>query len=164
MKRIRAYSYFLLLFFPLLAHAATDAVFKDFSGKDRRLSEFIGRGKWTIVTFWAHDCPICKQEIHQMVFFHDAHRKKDAIVLGVSVDGYSNRGKAQQFIDDQALNFTNLITDPETVGRLGGGAFIGTPTYYLYDPEGRLAGKNVGPLTQEEVEAFIKSRGKRGSK
>lgn len=140
---------------------APSVVLKDFTGRDRNVNEYIGKGKWTVVAFWAHDCPICRQEIHHMVFFHDAHRKKDATVLGVSVDGWANRKKAQLFIDNQALNFPNLIADPDAIARFGAGTLVGTPTFYIYRPDGRLAGKNVGPLTQDDVEAFIKSGGKR---
>jgi len=154
---------FFLVLFSLVAGATPNFVLKDVAGKSHNVNEYIGKGKWTVVTLWAHDCPICKQEIYQMVFFHDEHRKKDATVLGVSIDG-DNRAAAKRFIDDQGLNFPNLLIDPDQVGRFGAGELIGTPTYFIYTPTGKLTGKNIGPLTQKEVEAFIKSGGKKGLK
>ena len=135
--------------------ATPNLVLKDVAGKAHPLNEYIGKGQWTVVVFWAHDCPICKQEIYHMTFFHDAHRKKDATVLGVSVDGYRNKAAAEQFIEEQGLNFPNLITEPETVARFGGGNLVGTPTYYIFSPEGALAAKHVGAATQEQIEQFI---------
>ena len=139
------------------AATAPNAVLKDFAGKDHNASEFIGKGKWTVVAFWAHNCPICKQEIHQMSFFHDAHRKKDATVLGVSVDGYANKELAQGFIDEHALNFPNLIIDPDGVAQFGAGRLIGTPTYYLYAPDGKFVAKKIGAATQEQIEALMRA-------
>lgn len=131
---------------------------KDLAGKSHNVNEFIGKGKWTVVAVWAHDCPICNQEIHQMEFFHDAHRKKDATVLGVSIDG-DNVDKAKRFVADHSLTFPNLITDPGTVSEFGAGDLIGTPTYLIFTPDGTLAGKKVGPLSQEQIEAMMAKHG-----
>lgn len=131
---------------------------KDLAGKTHNVNEYIGKGKWTVVAVWAHNCPICNQEIHQMEFFHDEHRKKDATVLGVSIDG-DNVDKAKGFVADHSLTFPNLITDPGTVSEFGAGDLIGTPTYLIFAPDGTLAGKKVGPLSQEQIEAMMARQG-----
>lgn len=154
-KRI-PWMFLLLWLVPLLAAAAgPQIVLRDFDGQPRDVGEYIGRGKWTVVAVWSADCPICKREIHHMTFFHDEHKNKDAVVLGISVDGYENRAKAQGFIDDHALNFPNLIGTREDASRFGGGPFIGTPTYYIFSPEGRYQAKRVGAASQEEIEGII---------
>ncbi|MDO8595883.1 MAG: hypothetical protein Q7R45_04580, partial [Sulfuricaulis sp.] len=50
-----------LLLAPLLTLAAppSDVSLKDFNGKTRQTSEFLGKGKWTVVAVWSADCPIC---------------------------------------------------------------------------------------------------------
>jgi len=151
----------LLLLAPLWALAAgPDVVLKNLEGQARNVNEFIGKGKWVVVAIWHSDCPICKRDIHEMAFFHDAHKNKNAIVLGVSVDGYANKAKAQRFIDEHSLDFTNLIAEPEQIARFGAGKFVGTPTFYIYSPQGELAAKQVGPITQEDIERLIaKSNG-----
>jgi peroxiredoxin len=155
----------LLLFLPLLAFAAApNLVLKDFDGKDRNVREFIGQGKWTVVSVWSADCPICKREIYHMTFFHDEHRNKHATVLGFSIDGYEHRAKAQGFIYDQSLNFPNLIGTPDDAGAIAGTMFIGTPTYYLFSPEGRFVAQRIGPVTQEQMERWIESLAIEGEK
>ena len=144
----------------LLAAAAPDIVLKGLDGSDRNVNEFIGHGQWTVVVVWSADCPICRREIYQMAFFHDVHKNKDAAVLGISVDGYANKAKAQAFVDDQSLNFPNLIGDPRDASRIGGGAFIGTPTHYFFAPDGRFVTQRIGPLTQEQAEKIIRDAGK----
>jgi peroxiredoxin len=143
--------------------AAPDVALKDLDGKTRNVNEYIGKGKWTVVAVWSADCPICRRDIHHMAFLHDQHRKKDVQVLGLSIDTYAQRAKAREFIDDQILNFPNLIGDYHDAGRLGNGVFIGTPTYYVYSPQGKFMTQRVGPVTQEQMEQLIASlRGKKG--
>jgi len=137
--------------------ASPDIPMRAPDGKPRNVSEFIGHGKWTVVVAWAHDCHICGREIHEMSSFHAAHQDKDAIVLGVSVDGYDQAREARAFIARHKLPFTNLIAEPkqEVMMKFGAGRFVGTPTYYVFNPQGEIVGQNIGPITREEVEAFM---------
>lgn len=146
-----------LLAVPLAAGAAAPSiVLKDQDGKTRNVSEFIGQGKWTVVAVWSADCPICRREIHHMAFFHDEHKKSDAQVLGLSIDSEAGRAKALGFIDDHSLSFPNLIGDPDVAAALGGGMFIGTPTYYVYSPDGKLAAQRVGAVTLQQMEDLLR--------
>ncbi len=156
-RQIKWLAGLLLMVAPLWASAASpDIVLKGLDGAARNVNEFIGKGQWTVVAIWHSDCPICRRDIHEMAFFHDSHKKtKDAIVLGVSVDGYVNKAKAQRFVDEHSLDFTNLVAEPEQIARFGAGRFVGTPTFYIYSPQGELAAKQVGPVSQEDIEEFI---------
>jgi peroxiredoxin len=131
----------------------------DLDGHEHNVNEFIGHDKWTIVVTWAHDCIICDREIGEMAAFHTAHRRKNAMVLGVTLDGAENLKGAQAFVKRHNLPFVNLITEPsqEVMMKFGAGDFVGTPTYYVYDPKGEIVGQNIGPLTRQEVEEFIAS-------
>ena len=76
-------------------------------------------------------------------------------MLGIAVDGYGRKAAVEQFIEDQALNFTNLIGTPALMTKMSGRAFHGTPTFYIFTPQGKLAAVNVGPLSLEALEGFI---------
>jgi len=157
MKVLRTLFFALLI--PIAAMAAApDIVLKDFSGKDVNVNRYIGKGKWVVVTVWAHDCHVCNAEIHEMTAFHKAHKDKDAIVLGVTIDGIDQKQLAQGFIDEHKLPFVNLIAEPDqsVLMKFGGGAFVGTPTFYVYTPEGEIVAKNAGPVSQADIEGFIK--------
>ena len=154
----RSWLILLALLIPLMAWAGGPSiVLKDFAGKDRNVNEFIGKGKWAVVVVWAHDCHVCNEEIHHVNAFHDAHKDKDAIVLGVSIDGYDQKALAQAFVDKHSLRFPNLIAEPEqeVMMKFGAGPFIGTPTYYVYTPDGELVGQNVGAVTKQELDDFV---------
>ena len=147
-----------LVLVPMLALAApADVALKDFEGKDRRAGEYIGKGKWTVVAVWSADCPICKREIFHMTFLRDEHKGKDIDVLGLSIDGPENRKYAQRFVDEQGLNFPNLIGTPDDASLLSGTMFIGTPTYYFFSPDGKFLAQRIGPTTQDEAEGIVKT-------
>jgi len=157
MKVFRALLIGLLLPVAVLA-SPPNLVLKDFSGKDVNVDRYIGKGKWVVVTVWAHDCHICDGEIHEMAAFHRAHHNKDAIVLGVTIDGMDQKKLAQAFIDKHKLPFMNLIAEPEqsVLMKFGGGPFVGTPTFYVYTPDGEIVAKNAGPVSQADIEGFIR--------
>jgi peroxiredoxin len=138
---------------------APDIPMRDLDGKTHNVNEFIGHGKWTVVVAWAHDCHICAREMHEMTAFHNAHRDKDAIVLGVSVDGFELAREARRFVSTHKLPFVNLIAEPrqEVMEKFGAGRFVGTPTFYVFNPQGEIVGQNVGPVTRQEVETFMAS-------
>lgn len=133
---------------------------KTTEGVVHNVNEIIGKGKWTVVVIWAHNCHICNQEIQEMTFFQDSHAQKDATVLGISIDGYQLRDKASDFIKRHDLNFPNFIIEPDyrELMKFGGGRFVGTPTFYIYNPAGELSAKSVGPVAPDEIEKFINSK------
>ena len=146
-----------LLFWPALALATPNLSLQDLNGKTHNVNEYIGQGRWVVTVIWAHDCPICNAEIHQMLFFNDAHRDRDAIVLGISIDGAAKIQQARDFVEQHRLDFLNLITEPDGIAlrALGAGPLYGTPTYYVFEPEGELVAQQIGPVTQERLEEFI---------
>jgi peroxiredoxin len=164
MDTLRRWFLCLAVVLPVVAAASAagpDLVLKDMDGKDRNVNDYIGKGKWTVVAVWESTCTICNQEIHHMAFFHDAHRKTDATVLGVSIDGVARKRQAQAFIDDHSLDFPNLLADVGQIAKFGAGVFMGTPTYFIYSPQGELLAYQTGPVTQDQVEEFMANYAKK---
>ena len=145
-----------VLMMPLMVSAAgPDVRLTGMDGKQRNANEFIGQGKWTVVAVWAADCTICNQEIHHMASFHTAHKDTDATVLGVSIDGRDRKRQALGFVQGHRLTFPNLLAELPQMQKFGGGPIMGTPTYFIYSPQGKLLAAQVGPITQEHAEKYI---------
>jgi peroxiredoxin len=142
--------------FPLAAQAKG---LSDFDGNPHTLDEFTGKGKWVVVMIWAHNCPLCNQEVQKFDIFHAEHEDRDAMVLGISIDGGYHDQKAREFIDRHELGFPNLIGDARSVAQLHldltGQRLVGTPTFFLFAPSGELVGMQVGPLEPETIEGFM---------
>jgi len=160
---------FLGLWAALLLTPAAGAQLYDLNGKPQDLRQFVGEGKWTLVMFWASNCPVCNAEAADYVTFHDRHYEKDAIVVGVSLDGMERREEALAFIERHLADFPNLIGEPEAVAglftRLTGGRqpWLGTPSFLLYSPRGELIGWHIGPVSVEAVEDQIQQGTKASS-
>lgn len=133
----------------------------DFSGHSKEISDYTGNGKWRIVMIWASDCHVCNQEAHNYVKFQQEHKSKDAEMLGISMDGKEKLKAAEAFIKRHQLNFPNLIGEPVDVAmkymQLTGAEWVGTPTFLIYGPEGKLLAKQEGAVPVDLIEKFIQS-------
>jgi len=150
----------MLLVAPSVTNAdSPDVTLKGLDGKNHHLSEYIGKGKWVVLNVWGPNCPPCVEEMPELQNFHDAHKDKDAIVLGMALDypsfGYAKEDEVRQFVDDYFITFPILLGDAEVVARFGGGPLQGTPTSLVYTGEGKLVAVQVGAVTQKIIEDFI---------
>lgn len=155
-----------LALFPAIGSSAPpDEMLHDFEGAPHALDEYLGRGKWLIVTVWASDCAVCNREIPEMAAFHNTHRDKDVTVLGISVDGPVHKPEARAFIERHQVRFPNLLDDGRAFKAIylratGRPWFGGTPMNLVYAPDGRLAARRIGTLPRAEIEAFIEREGR----
>ena len=141
------------------SYATPDVLLNGLDGNRHNLNEFIGRGKWTVLNIWGARCPPCLEEMPELVHFHDEHKDTNAIVVGVAIDfpsyGYANKEEIAEFIDDHLIEFPVLLSDASISEKIGAGILEGLPTTYLYTPQGKLVGMQVGGITRNILEAFI---------
>jgi len=139
--------------------ASLDISLKSIDGSQHRVSEYIGHGKWVILNIWGTRCPPCREEMPELVRFHDEHSDNDAIVVGIAIDfpsyGYAKQAEVASFADDYLVDFPILLSDAEITSRLGLGRLEGLPTTYLFNPSGEIVGAQVGGITQKILEEFI---------
>ena len=124
-------------------------------GKSYRLSDY--RGKWVLVNYWATWCPPCREELPELEVFHNNHKDKDAVVLGVAMERI-DPPRLKSFVDEQFLSYPILLTKPAARTELG--RVPGLPTSFLVNPKGELVARQVGPVTLEDLESFIKEEAK----
>ncbi len=137
----------------------SDTVLQDMDGKRKLLSDYTGKGKWTVVMLWASDCHVCNQEASEYDDFHHSHRDRDAVMLGISMDGIEGRRDAMSFIERNDVGFPNLIGDPEAVASLyiglTGSDWIGTPSFLIFAPDGELKAAQAGAVPVSIINEFI---------
>ena len=142
--------------------AAESPTLRGMNGEPRQLEDFVGQGKWLVVMFWAHNCHVCNQEAGNYQAFHDKHKENDAVVLGISIDGDKFKKQAKAFVGRHKLNFTNLIGEPEAVTEkfteLTGVPWLGTPTFLIYTPAGKLVAQQAGGVPVSLIEEFIQEQ------
>lgn len=128
-------------------------------GKQHSLDEYIGKGKWVVVNFWGTRCPPCVEEIPELIGFHDANSSKTAMVVGVAVDfptfGMADKDGVATFVDDNLVSYPILLASGDIIKSITGDTLWGIPASYVYQPDGKIAIKHVGTLTQNMLEQFI---------
>ena len=128
-----------------------DFVLSDLSNKEYRLSDY--RGKWVVVNYWATWCPPCIEEMPELVFFHDKHKDKDAVVIGINIEDVED-AKVQAFLDEHMVSYPIVLTEPARSGPLG--EIPALPTTFLVDPKGKVVHRKVGRVDQAYLEALLK--------
>jgi len=142
----------MVLLFSGLAHAEPiDFSLPDLEGKQRSLSEF--RGKWVVLNYWATWCPLCLEEIPDLVAFHDRHADKDAVVIGINYENIPV-GQLKVFADQYFISYPILINGDMKPAheRLAVG---GMPTSYIISPEGEPVARQIGTITVDQLETYI---------
>jgi thiol-disulfide isomerase/thioredoxin len=142
----------------LLLLSTSALAFTDLNGKKIEMQEQLGGGKWSIVEIWGSDCHACRQHMPSMVKFDG--KLKNARIVGITLDGQEGIANANAFIKQFDIKFKNLVSNPievnawmmETVGE----GLIGTPTFILFNPKGKLVAAQPGPVSPKSLETFIK--------
>lgn len=151
-KSLRLISLFFIVFAAGAAGAAEFAL-RDIHGVERRLSDY--RGKWVVVNYWATWCPPCLEEIPELAHFHEQHKGKDAVVLGVNFEDI-DLAQLREFIKQYDVTYPVLLAGQDVRAQpIALGPVPGLPTTYLVSPAGKVVAQNIGPITVEAIEAFI---------
>lgn len=161
---MKAYFRSIILIVSFLMSANVMAQFYDFDKKPQELEQYVGKGKWTVVMFWASNCHVCNVEAEQYIQFHESHKDTDALVVGISLDGLSGDGlkKAKGFIKRHDVTFPNLIGSRSDViyyyTQVINGPWQGTPSFLIYTPKGELVAAQAGAVPADLIEEFMASQ------
>jgi len=129
---------------------AVDMELKKMDGSIDHLSQY--KGKWVIVNYWATWCPPCVEEMPELQAFHDDHKDKDAVVIGINTENVSDE-KLNAFLDDYFITYPSYVSKPVYNTALG--PIQGLPTTFVISPKGNLEAKQTGGVTKEVIENFI---------
>ena len=126
---------------------------KDVEGKDVALSDFVGKGNYVLVDFWASWCGPCKGEIPNLAKLHKAYKDKGLTVVGIFVwDKEENFAKA---VEDEGITWAQIFDTEDRAAALYG--IDGIPQIMLIAPDGTIAKRNLrGEYMIKTVENTLK--------
>lgn len=121
-------------------------MFKDFEGvspdgKPVRFSDYVGKGKYVLVDFWASWCGPCKGEIPNIKEMYEKYGKKGLTVLGVAVWDRDNSG-SRQTMKEYGMKWPQIFVGTDTTPTDLYG-IAGIPRIMLFGPDGTIVKQNV---------------------
>ncbi len=141
----------------LLIIGSNAFAFTDLNGKKDSINNHIGKDKWTILEIWESTCGACRMHMPEMVKFDG--KLKNARILGVTLDGQDGIDDAEDFIAEYDVKFPTIVTNYVEMNiwmeRSIGESLRGTPTFILFDPEGKLVAAQPGIVAVASLEKFI---------
>ncbi len=113
--------------------------FKDFQGTDlkgnpSKLSDYVGKGNYVLVDFWASWCGPCRAESPNIKAIHEKYNGKGLIVLGICVNDKIENTKAA--IKDDNITWAQLVDSERKAMPLYGLNAI--PRIILFSPDGKI--------------------------
>jgi len=122
------------------------------AGDDVSLSDY--RGQWLVLNYWATWCAPCRKEIPEL---SELHRERENLtVLGIAYEDIDEQALIE-FLEEFLVSYPILVADvyrpPEPFG-----APKVLPTTIILDPSGRSVKAFLGPVTRQDIEAFIDSQ------
>ena len=135
------------------------AKYNDFTGlgldgKESKFSDYVGKGKFVLVDFWASWCGPCKAEIPNLIELHEKHGDK-LIVLGINV--FDDESKFKATLEAEGIKYPQIFipkNNKDDAAKLYG--VTGIPQIMLFSPEGNiiqrgLRGKEMIKFVEEQL-------------
>ena len=132
-------------FFVNLDNTAEGKDFVDFSGKnmegkDVKLSDYVGKGQYVLVDFWASWCGPCRKEIPNLIAVNKKYKSEHFIVLGVNV--WDDTEKCKAAYETEKINYDQIITEEESNATTLYG-INGIPQIMLFAPDGKIVKRDL---------------------
>lgn len=129
-----------------------DIELQNLQGEPKAISSQLA--KVTLVNFWATWCAPCREEMPVFNAIHQKHQDKGFGVLGLTIDALAG---TTAFVDQLGIVYPILMAEHEgwdLLTKTGNPKNL-MPYSFLIDQDGKVLETKLGPLHEEELEAWV---------
>lgn len=132
----------------------TDFTIEQPDGTKASLSDYVGKGRYVLVDFWASWCGPCRGEIPNIKELYDKYHAKGLDVLGVAV--WDKPEDTKKAIDELGIVWPQIINAQQIPTDLYG--IQGIPHIILFAPDGTIVARDLrDEAMKEKVAEVMKS-------
>lgn len=134
----------------------TNFSMEDSDGNMVSLSDYVGKGRYVLMDFWASWCAPCRAEMPNVIEAYKKYGGKELEIIGVSLD--SKKEAWLKAIEELELPWIQLsdLKGWDCIGSKKYGV-TGVPATVLFDKEGRIIARNLrGKELQSKLEELLK--------
>jgi thiol-disulfide isomerase/thioredoxin len=123
-------------------HSYTNIISLDPEGNPFNLSNYVGKGKYILLDFWASWCPDCRKEMPLLVELYNTYKDKNFEIIGYSLDKKADAWK--QGIEDLSISWPQM-SDCDFWNSQGARLYAvqSIPQLILINPEGIIVDRGL---------------------
>ena len=114
-----------------------NAKVKDNAGEIKQLSDYVGKGKYVLIDFWASWCGPCRHEMPNVKAAYEKYASKGFEVISISIDKKQKAWRTA--IEELGMNWTQVLN----VDAADVYGIYAIPKTFLVDPEGIVVAKDL---------------------
>jgi cytochrome c biogenesis protein CcmG/thiol:disulfide interchange protein DsbE len=109
------------------------------------------QGKVVVLNFFASWCIPCKQENPALVRVWERYRSSDVVLIGVLYQDSLDSGR--KYVRDNGVTWATAVDEDGRIAFAYG--VFGIPETYFIGPDGIIAGRHIGPISEATLAAGI---------
>lgn len=122
----------------------------DMEGAEVKLSDYLGKGKYVLLDFWASWCAPCRKDMPHLRSVYELYNPEGFEIISISMD--DNKNNWIKAVEDEGLKWLQLSDLKAFNGDLHAiYNFIGIPACILIGPDGIIKDRNMRGTWMDKI-------------